>query len=145
MIRLGRAVTQPVSSMFSATRQCSLASTLPPSISTGHDDGTVVLHRVDQAAAVLVWFGVAAARVHVVRWSPSRPCSFFVLDAFSTLYCFDLSVSCSGPVHTEVLLRQEVGLPAPVLSTHFEAGMLRVSLFEESWLIVATHGCVDSW
>lgn len=103
---------------------------------------------MDQAAAVLVWFGVAAARVHVVRWSPSRPCSFFVLDAFSTLYCFDLSVSCSGPVHTEVLLRQEAGLPAPVLSTHFEAGMLRVShMFEESCVGCgnAWVRCVDTW
>ncbi|MEW5309464.1 MAG: hypothetical protein WDW38_001352 [Sanguina aurantia] len=97
----------------------------PSAFLAGHDDGTVVLHRADQAAAVLVWFGVAAARVQVVRWSPSRPCAFFVLDAFSTLYCFDLSVSRTGPVHTQVLVRQEADLPAPVLSTYFEAGMLR--------------------
>ena len=57
----------------------------------GHDDGTVTLHSAALSAAVAVWPGVAAGGVRALRWSPARPCVFFVMDAMCMVSCFDLS------------------------------------------------------
>ena len=56
-----------------------------------------------------------------VRWSPARPALLFVLDALSTLHCFDLLQNAARPVFaTSVVSPGEAGLLA--LATKFEVG-----------------------
>ncbi len=62
----------------------------------GHDDGTVTLHGLAMQTAAASWPGVAAGGVRALRWSPARPCVFFVLDAMCMLSCFDLSKNRQG-------------------------------------------------
>ena len=65
----------------------------PMAFLAGHDNGTVVLHTSECASASLIWPEAAAGRVQAVRWSPTRPCVFFVLDALCTVHSFDLTRS----------------------------------------------------
>ena len=46
-------------------------------------------------------------QVAAVRWSPSRPCAFYVLDALCNLYALDLlSKTRMTPVSTETYMTQ---------------------------------------
>ena len=77
--------------MPSCVTSLHVSPTCPWAFLAGHDDGTVTLHGLGLATAALVWPGVAPGGVRVVRWSPSRPAVFFVLDRMCTLSCFDLT------------------------------------------------------
>ena len=56
-----------------------------------------------------------------VRWSAARPALLFVLDALSTLHCFDLLQNPSRPVFaTSMVSPGEGGTLA--LATKFEVG-----------------------
>lgn len=62
----------------------------PKALLSGHNNGTVALHCTNTATAALVWPELARGGVKAIRWSPSRPCTFFVLDGTCNLHCFDI-------------------------------------------------------
>ncbi|KAG1661081.1 hypothetical protein FOA52_004543 [Chlamydomonas sp. UWO 241] len=68
-----------------------LSPHVPWAFLSGHDDGTVTLHSVGQSTAAAVWPGAAPGGVAALRWSPSRPAQFFVLDGMCTVHAFDLA------------------------------------------------------
>eukprot|EP00877_Chromochloris_zofingiensis_P008965 jgi/Chrzof1/4321/Cz14g08240.t1 len=47
--------------------------------------------------ALLCWNDISSTALAAARWSPTRPCVFFVLDTMGNMFCFDLCQSTSGP------------------------------------------------
>ncbi len=116
----------------------------------GHDDGTVTLHGLSLATAALIWPGVATGGVQTIRWSPTRPCVFFVLDKLSTIMIFDLTINkCVLAISITLLIQHDTCFnscrSSPVYSqpfmtsdpTHPGAASL-ATLFEVSVLSQAT-------
>lgn len=124
----------------------------PWAVLSGHDDGTVAIHGLASSTAALVWPSCVGGAVKVVKWSPARPCVFFVLDSLCTVSVFDLAKGSEGrygPVHTQSFLASdslavslevgslhqpgEEGDQLPALAIGFDDGRVDVFSFAKAW------------
>eukprot|EP00727_Mastigamoeba_balamuthi_P006507 m51a1_g2477 putative atp-dependent rna helicase eif4a (1223) ;mRNA; f:60481-65440 len=67
----------------------------------GYADGSIRLFDTNVTTAVCAWGGFTKAAVARICWSPTRQCSFFALDASSSLFVFDLMLRATEPALKE--------------------------------------------
>ena len=134
-----------------------LSPLCPWAVLSGHDDGTVAIHGLASSTAALIWPSCVGGAVKFVKWSPSRPCVFFVLDSLCTVSVFDLAKGSEGrfgPVHTQSFLSTdslamslevgtlhqpgEAGDQLPAFSVGFDDGRVDVFSFAKAWLASPT-------
>ncbi|XP_023209488.1 WD repeat-containing protein 60-like isoform X1 [Centruroides sculpturatus] len=70
-----------------------------PLFMVGCNDGSIRLHDIKLERPLLSWSDSTNGKpVKQIKWSPSQPSVFFVMDADSRIYIWDLSQNISSPV-----------------------------------------------
>ncbi|XP_053115144.1 cytoplasmic dynein 2 intermediate chain 1 isoform X2 [Hemicordylus capensis] len=107
-----------------------------PIFLVGCSDGSIRLHHMTSELPLMQWNNSTMGQAIVaLQWALTRPAVFFVLDAMSVVYIWDLLENDLAPVAKQPILSDKVVTMAVLGEPEKPSGLLGIALAKESGII----------
>ncbi|KAJ6659305.1 hypothetical protein lerEdw1_019176 [Lerista edwardsae] len=107
-----------------------------PIFLVGCSDGSIRLHQITSELPLMQWNNSTVGQPVVdLQWALTRPAVFFVLDAMSVVYIWDLLENDLSPVAKQPILSDKVITMAVLGEPEKPNGLLGIALAKESGVI----------